>query len=150
VYLRLEHEAFGVYEQVGLSAFDLLATIITSLFSAHPGGLDRLGVHYSSAGFGISPASSAQAFADRAVHPLPSAVNAPDPEVVKDGLPRWEVVRQEAPRTAAPQDVEDGVEYLTEAMGLRSPSGFLNGNMRLQAGPFGIGEIGGVRFSHAC
>jgi hypothetical protein len=38
VYLRLEHEAFGVYEQVALSAFDLLATIVTPLLSTYYAG----------------------------------------------------------------------------------------------------------------
>jgi hypothetical protein len=40
VYLSLEHEAFGVHQQVALSAFDLLATIVTPLLSTYPGGLD--------------------------------------------------------------------------------------------------------------
>ena len=131
MYLRLEHEAFGVYEQVAFTTFDLLATIVTPLLSAHPGGLGRLGVHYPSARFGVALESNTQAFADRAIHPLPSAVDAPSSEVVKDGLPRREVVGQKAPRAATPQDVEDRIEYFLWTVDPRSAGGFWDGKMRL-------------------
>jgi hypothetical protein len=150
VHLRLEHQSFGIHEQVALSAFDLLATITTPLLSAYPGGLGRLGVHYPSAGFGIALESNAQAFADRVVQPLPSAVDAPSSEVMKDGLPRWEVVRQKAPRAATPQDIEEGVEDLAPAVDRRSTGGSRDGKMRLQARPFCVREVGWVRLSHAC
>ena len=135
---------------VSLTAFNLLATIVTSLLSAHPGGLGRLGVHYPSAGFRIALELNAQAFAESAVHPLPGSVDAPSSEVVKDGLPRWEVVRQKAPRAATPQDVEDRIEYFPGTVGPWSAGGFRDGKMRLHTCPFCVGEVGGVRFSHAC
>jgi len=69
---------------------------------------------------------------------------------MKDGLPRREIVRKEAPRTATPQDIEDGVKDLTSAVDSRPSGGFGCGKMWLQAGPFGIGEVGWVRLSHAC
>jgi hypothetical protein len=69
---------------------------------------------------------------------------------MKDSLSRREVVRQKAPRAATPQDIEDGVEDLTSAVDPRSSGGFGGGKMWLQAGPFGIGEVGWVRLSHAC
>jgi hypothetical protein len=75
--------------------------------------------------------SNAQAFADGTVHPLPGAVDAPSSEVVKDGLPRREVVWKEAPRTATSQDVEDGVEDIAPAVDRRSTGGFRDGKMRL-------------------
>jgi hypothetical protein len=59
-------------------------------------------------------------------------------------------VGQQAPGTATLQDVEDGVEDLVGAMDSRSPGGFRGRKMGLQEGPFGIGEIGRVRLSHAC
>jgi hypothetical protein len=40
VDLGFEHETFGVHQYVTLSAFDLLASVITALFSAHRCGLD--------------------------------------------------------------------------------------------------------------
>jgi hypothetical protein len=47
--LGFEHEAFRIYQQVTLSAFDLLGSIVTALFSAYCGSLDRLGIHYEPA-----------------------------------------------------------------------------------------------------
>jgi hypothetical protein len=38
--LRFEDEAFGVYQQVTLTPLDLLAPVITSIFSAYCGTLD--------------------------------------------------------------------------------------------------------------
>jgi hypothetical protein len=83
------------------------------------------------------------------MHPLPGAVQAPEAEVVVDGLPGWEVVWQKPPGTAAPYDVEDGVEDLTRRIETRTPTGFGSGKVKLQAAPFGIGEIGLICFSHA-
>jgi hypothetical protein len=40
VDLRLEYEALGVYQQMTLSSFDLLASIVTPLFPAYRGALD--------------------------------------------------------------------------------------------------------------
>jgi hypothetical protein len=76
--------------------------------------------------------------------------NAPCSEVVEDGLPRRVIVRQKAPRTATPQDVEDSVEDFALVVNRRSAKGFWGGKMGFQAAPFGIGEVGRVRFSHAC
>jgi hypothetical protein len=42
VALSLEHETFGVYQDVVLTPLYLLATIVTTLFSAHRGAFDRL------------------------------------------------------------------------------------------------------------
>src|SRR5215213_3039839 len=50
---RLEYEAFGIDEQMALSAFDLLGGVETSLLDSHSGGLDRLGVHYARARLGV-------------------------------------------------------------------------------------------------
>ena len=40
--------------------------------------------------------------AQRGVHPLPGSIQAEPPEAVVDAAPGWEVVRNQAPRTAAP------------------------------------------------
>ncbi len=56
----------------------------------------------------------------------------------------------ESPGTAALEHVEeDGVEDLAQAMEARMPVGFGSGKVRLQAAPFGIGEVGLICFSHA-
>ena len=81
-----EHEAFGVYEQVALSAFDLLATVITSLLSAYTGRVDRMAIHHASARLGISVLAHPHTLAQGGVDPLPGAVLTPHPEVMVDGL----------------------------------------------------------------
>ena len=44
--LHPNYETLGVHEQVALATLDLLASIVATLFSAHSGTLDGLGIHY--------------------------------------------------------------------------------------------------------
>ena len=67
-----------------------------------------------------------------------------------DGLPRREVVGQEPPLAAAFEDVEDGIEDLTEIMDPRASMSCGVGHVRSYVVPLGIGKIRRVRFSHAC
>ena len=64
VDLGFEHESFGVYEQMSLTAFDLLTTVVTAFLSTHACGLDRLGIHYARTGLRISLQSDSQSFSD--------------------------------------------------------------------------------------
>jgi hypothetical protein len=50
------------------------------------------------------------------VHPFPGSIHSPGSKIMVDGLPGWEVVRQESPSAAALHDVEDSVEDLPRAM----------------------------------
>ena len=50
--------------------------------------------------------------------------------------------KQEAPRAAAPYDIEHGVKDLAQRIDPRTPIGFGSGKMGLEAGPFGVGELG--------
>jgi hypothetical protein len=60
-------------------------------------------------------------------------------------------MRQQAPGTAATDDVEDGVEDLAQGgVSPGPPDGFRGRQVRLYALPLGIGEVGWVRLSHAC
>ena len=70
-----------------LCAFDLLSTVVSALFSAHRGTLDRLGIHYACTGLGISLRSDPKAFSDSPVDLLPGSVDTPLSEVVIDGGP---------------------------------------------------------------
>jgi len=150
VDLRLEHESFGVYQQVALSPLHLLASIVAALFSAYTSRLDRLAIHYACAGLGVPLEANPHPLAHSGVHPLPGAVQAELPEVVVDAAPRRKVVGEQAPRTAAPYDVEDGVEYLTQRVDSGTSGGLGSRKVGLQAAPFGIGEVGLVCLSHAC
>ena len=94
VNLRLEHESFGVYEQMSLTTFDLLASVVTTFFSAHSSSLDRLTVYYAGTGLRVSLQSHPQAFPDSSVDPFPSTIDTPFSEVVVGGGPSRKVMRE--------------------------------------------------------
>jgi hypothetical protein len=48
--LCFEDETFGVYQQVRLTPLDLLASLISPIFAAYCGTLDRLAIHHAGAG----------------------------------------------------------------------------------------------------
>jgi hypothetical protein len=52
------------------------------------------------------------------------------------------IVRKQAPGAAAPYDIEDGVKDLAQRIDPRTTIGFGGGKMGLEAGPFGVGEVG--------
>jgi len=92
--LCLEDETLGIHQKVTLTAPNLLASVVTTLFSAHSGRFDRLTVHYAGAGPRISLQANPQTFSESSIDALPGAVYAPLSEVVVDGGPSREVVRQ--------------------------------------------------------
>ena len=59
-------------------------------------------------------------------------------------------MRKQAPLATAFEEVEDGLEDLTETVGPRSSVCLGGRQVRLYVIPFGIGKIRGVRFSHTC
>src|SRR5215208_5000088 len=135
---------------MALAPFDLLGPVVATFSSSDAGRLHPLAVHYGRARLGVPPEANPHPFAQRGVHPLPDTVQTPSPEVVLDGLPRREVVRQKSPGAAALQDVEDGVEDLEQAVQARSPFVFWERQERFDALPLGIGKVGWVCSSHAC
>jgi hypothetical protein len=56
-----------------------------------------------------------------------------------DGLPRREVMGQEAPGATTTEDVEDGIENLAQGMDSRTSDSFRGWQVGLDARPFGIG-----------
>jgi hypothetical protein len=58
-------------------------------------------------------------------------------------------VAADAKHTRCERDVEDGVKDLSQGMHSWSSGSFRDGDQRLYAGPFGIGEVGLVCSSHA-
>jgi hypothetical protein len=87
VDLRLEDETLSVHQDVTLTPFDLLTSVVTPIFAAYRGALDRLGIHHPGTGLGISVQANPEALADCPVDPLPSTVDTPGSEVVVDGGP---------------------------------------------------------------
>jgi hypothetical protein len=47
--LGFQDQTLGVYEQMTLSPFRLLAAVVTALITSHTSALDRLAVHYANA-----------------------------------------------------------------------------------------------------
>jgi hypothetical protein len=85
-----------VYQKVTLATFDVLTAIVSSLFSAHPGSFDRLGVNYPGAGLRVSLQANSKTFPDYSIDALPGTIDAPFSEIVVDGRPSREVVGKHA------------------------------------------------------
>jgi len=79
---------------MALAALYLLASVVTALFSAHCGTLDRLGINHPCTGLRISFQANLQAFADSLVDPFPGTVDTPLSEIAIDGGPARKVMRK--------------------------------------------------------
>src|SRR3990170_4804871 len=95
VDLRFEHETLRVHQDVALASLDLLAPVVTSIFSAHRGGLNRLGIHHARAGLRAPFKADPQPFAAGPVDPLEGAVDPPGPKIMVDGGPSRKVVGEQ-------------------------------------------------------
>src|SRR5215208_1866941 len=105
-----QHQPAGVHEQVALTPGYALRAVVTSLGSAHWGGLHHLAVDHGRTGIPVASLRLAQLLAQAIVGPpQPSVAPPAAPEVVVDRLPRRVLSRQHPPRAAAPEQVEDGV-----------------------------------------
>jgi hypothetical protein len=74
VDLGLEHESFGIDQQMALPAIDLLAAVVTAFLSAYPGGFDRLAIDYACTGLRISVQANSKAFPHSSVDTFPGTV----------------------------------------------------------------------------
>src|SRR5215212_1174432 len=135
---------------MALPALHLLAAAVSSLLSSYTITLERLAIHYPCAGLGITTHTSTEPFAQSAVQPFPGALDPPSSEVMVDGFPGRKVVRKWTPGASAADCVEDGVKDLAQGVHPGPPGGIRSRQVRLHAGPLGIGEVGRVRLSHAC
>jgi len=88
-----EHQTLGVYKQMALTAFKLLAAIVSPL-SSYASSLHRLAIHCAGVGLRFSLHADAQTFSQGSVQPFPGAVYTPSSEVMVDGFPGRKVVRQ--------------------------------------------------------
>src|SRR5215208_8436888 len=82
---------------------------LVAAHTTHAGGRDRLAIDHARAGLGIAAHGPAHLLAQRGMYAFPGAIEPPLAEVVVDGLPGWELLRQQPPLTAGAQDVGDTV-----------------------------------------
>jgi hypothetical protein len=69
-----EHQTLGVHQQMALSSFDLLGSVLTALLATHAHCLDRPAVRYRCAGPRVPLQADPHSLAQGGVHPLPSAI----------------------------------------------------------------------------
>jgi hypothetical protein len=94
MHLGFEDQSLRVYQEVSLSAFDLLASVIAALFSAYAGRLYRLAIYNARARLRISLQAHPHPLAQSGMHPFPGSIHSPSSEVVVDGLSGWELMGQ--------------------------------------------------------
>ena len=75
---------------------------------------------------------------------VPGALLRPPPEVFGHRLPGGQIVRQQAPRTAAAQHIQNALQHLPHVHGAGSAAGFGGRQQRGQEGPLFVGEVAGV------
>jgi hypothetical protein len=103
--------------------------------------LDRLTIQDSRAWLRMTANGPAHLLAQPSVNPLPSSIQPPVAKISVDSLPRGKIMRQEAPLAPCPQDIEDGIDYLSPPVLSRPSSAF---DWRNQGGndlPFFLSQI---------
>src|SRR5262245_39070549 len=106
--------------------------------------LHRLAVEDGGAGLTRPPLGQADLLAEALVQPFPGAVQAPAADAGVHGAPRREVVGQQPPGAAGPQEVEVGIADLADVDGTGPAAGLGGRHERLQPFPLGVGKIGRV------
>ena len=96
---HLAPQAQRVHQHMALTATEVLASVVAA-WPAWVRRLDRLAIENGRGGLRLAPCRRAYALASRTVDLFPGTRVAPLPEVVVDGVPLGELVRQEAPPTA--------------------------------------------------
>ena len=143
VHLRSQHEPLAIYENVALAAIDAFGAIVAT-YAADPGRPDRLTVDDASGRLRVASNTRAELLTQHLVEMLPRSIHTPEPKVVVGGLPGWELVRQQPPRAATSNDVEDGVQDLTHRMKPGAADTLGRRQERIQAGELSVRQIGQV------
>src|SRR4029450_5138070 len=82
------------------------------------------------------------------VQQMPLALQAEPTKMVEHGLPGRVVTGQIAPGTAAAHEVENGVEDPSQRMSARSATSWQWREVPLNAGPFRVSQVAGIRSAH--
>jgi hypothetical protein len=78
---------------------------------------------------------------------LPNALAAPQPEIMIDGAPGGQGMRQQVPGAPTPSHVENGVEDFAATILRRTAPGFHRRHEWFELFPFCIGEVRIIRSS---
>ncbi len=144
VHFGAQYQAARVDQYVALAAIDAFGAVIAAL-TADAGRPDRLAIDDARAGMRVASDADAELLAQNRVHVFPGAIETPQTEIVISSLPGWELVREQPPGAATPNNVEDGVQDLTDRMqaGTADIPGWRQ--QRVQAGKLGIRQVGQIR-----
>jgi len=104
-------------------------------------GLRRLTVEDGGVGQGGASGAQENLSSPGGIGALPGPVHPPQPEAAVDHLPRWQVVRQDAPGEPTAQDVPHGVDKRSVLMAGWPATRLDRWNEGGKDRPFGIGQI---------
>ena len=139
--MRIRHLTC-VHEQMPFAAFDLFGGIVTDQATV-TGGFDALTLQNGGGGAAALAVASAHEDAQGVMDNRPLMIGHPLPEDVINGFPVGKVGGQIAPRTAALDEIKDGIDDSPPIFGRASAFGGF-GEQRLEVSPLGIGQIGVV------
>jgi hypothetical protein len=144
VHLGTQYEAARVDQEVTLPAVDTFGAVVPT-DAADASRPDGLAIDDPRARLGVPPDVGAELLPEDSVQLLPGAIQAPEPEIVIGGLPRWELVWEEAPGTATSDNIEDGIQYLADRVQARSPDALGWRQERVQASELGVRQVAQIR-----
>jgi len=134
-----EHQAQSIHQQMSFAAFDSLAGIVTHA-PAVSVGLDALTVQNRSRWPAVLAMRSPNQNTQRIMNHSPLMVGHLLAEDVINGFPLWKISGQIAPRAAAFDQIEDGVEDSPPIFGRSSMFGRF-GKHRFDPGPLGVSKV---------
>src|SRR5579884_2941725 len=129
-----QDHAQGIHHDMPLATSDLLAGVV-ALGTARPGRLDALAVDAAGTRRRFTARLAADLPDQGVMDLLPRAVLDPGAEVVVDGSPGREVMRQGPPANAVAVAVEQGVDDLPHVGFSVAPAGARRWNQGLQESP---------------
>lgn len=143
VHFCAQDQAASIDQDVTLATIDPFGTVVAA-DSANAGRANRLAIDDGSTRLRVAADTDAELLTQDTVEVLPGAVQAPKTEVVIGGLPSWELVRKQPPGTAAPHNVEDGIQDLTDRVQSRSANAPGWRQKWLEPRELGVRQVGQV------
>jgi hypothetical protein len=143
VNLGSQHQYLGLDHQMPLAPAEFPAAIVASN-AADARSLVGLAIDDAGAGLAVASDSYAEALPEGGMDALPGAIQSPEPEVVIDDLPGWELVGEQSPLAATADNAEHRVEDFAVHVCSGTPQGLERRQVRLDTGVLFLREIGGV------